>query len=137
MKNLLILYLMLWSHIAFSQHIKKDVYEVHNCQYNQKGGLNCNKQTVNYQIIINNDLQFIYLLDKSKHDKVFSMDIKNITEVNTQLFIYDLKSGTDNSYTMSFDLKRQIIIIFPIHKINTNKINLSSLMLRFKNQTKI
>jgi len=133
MKNFLIILLLLCVNISFSQHIKRNVYELHECVYNQKGELLCDKEEVDYEIIINTDLSFIFLLDKKNQNKLFGMDIINYNKVDNDLWLYELRSEKDTKYHMSYDIKRQTIILFPIHGLNARNIKLSSIILRFRN----
>lgn len=120
-----------------AQSIKRDVFEIRECVLNNSGKLMCDNENVNYEIIINTDLSFIFLLNKESHEKIFAMDIINHNRVIDDIWLYELISENEIKYDMIVDMDKEIIRIYPIQSLHRRNFILSSVVLRFKNPIRL
>jgi hypothetical protein len=106
--------LVLHSSLVLGQNYSGETYKISECYYADTSTYRCGEKDVNYFIRINTDNSFFVVVDRELNNIVHSLDIIGYYQISDNIWYYDLSSEKNKRYSLTFDLNKQNIILFPI-----------------------
>lgn len=140
MKKITMIFILIFMvvQIAKTDNYDFNVYSFLECTI-ENGDYKCDEKDVDYKIYINTTLNWFFIFEKNDDKsltKLIEMDLTESHKISEYIWSYDLVSVNGYNYYLTLDLKRSIIILTPVFKID-EKIKFEIMFFKFTNPKKI